>query len=225
VNKICGDYPGFAQACIEERQPSVQAMFLAGCGADAAPHPQGSVAVARRHGASLGKEVCRVLETELEPIGGPLHTGLARVELPLRGFQAVAELQEFGRQNWILSWVAKQLVAMRQQGKEPPTRYTAPVALWQFGQDLTLVALPGETVVDYVGLLGKALGPKQLWVAGYNNDLFGYLPSARVLAEGGGIETMGLYYGGVGVFAPQVEELVVNKVRELAKRAGRKLPR
>ena len=36
-----------------------------------------------------------------------------------------------------------------------------------------------------------------------------------VLAEGGGIETMGLYYGGVGAFTPQVEQVVLDKAAAL----------
>ena len=72
-------------------------------------------------------------------------------------------------------------------------------------------------------LLEKALGPNQLWVAAYCNDVFGYLPSARVAAEGG-YETRGLYAGAPGFFDPKAEEVVVRAVRELARKAGRKLP-
>ena len=85
------------------------------------------------------------------------------------------------------------------------------------------MGLSGEVVVDYVPLLEKALGPNQLWLAAYCNDVFGYLPSARVLREGG-YETRGLYSGGAGFFDPSAEEVLVRKVRELAKEAGRKLP-
>jgi len=44
-----------------------------------------------------------------------------------------------------------------------------------------------------------------------------------VLAEGG-YETRGLYSGGAGFFDPRAEGVVVQKVRELARKAGRKLP-
>ncbi len=61
-------------------------------------------------------------------------------------------------------------------------------------------------------------------MAGYCNDVFGYLPSARVLGEGG-YETRGLIYGGVGFFDPKAQDVVVAKVRDLAGKAGRKLPK
>src|SRR5207244_12712883 len=95
--------------------------------------------------------------------------------------------------------------------------------VWQFGDDLTLVCLSGEVVVDYVTMLEKALGPNRLWIAAYCNDVFGYLPSARVLQEGG-YETRGLYSGGIGLFDPKAQDVLVQKVRELAARVGRSLP-
>ena len=115
------------------------------------------------------------------------------------------------------------MLAMLDRGEQPPTSYTCPLTVWQFGNDLTLVGLSGEVVVDYVTFLEKALGPNNLWVAGYCNDVFGYLPSARVLAEGG-YETRGLYSGSAGIFDPRAEQVVVEKVRDLARKAGRKLP-
>jgi radical SAM superfamily enzyme YgiQ (UPF0313 family) len=43
------------------------------------------------------------------------------------------------------------------------------------------VALSGEVVSDYVRFIEDALGPTKLWIAAYSNDVYGYLPSARVL--------------------------------------------
>jgi len=107
------------------------------------------------------------------------------------------------------------------RGEKLPTEYTCPLAVWQFGDDLTLVALSGEVVVDYVRLIEEAIGPNKLWVSAYNHDVFGYLPSARVLREGG-YETRGLYSGGIGLFAPEGEQVVVDQVKRLAAEAGRK---
>ena len=115
------------------------------------------------------------------------------------------------------------MLALLDRHEKLSTHYTCPLTVWQFGGDLTLVGLSGEVVVDYVTLLEKVLGPNQLWIAGYCNDVFGYLPSARVATEGG-YETRGLYAGGAGFFDPKAETVVVQKVRELAKKAGRKLP-
>src|SRR5262249_20612153 len=110
------------------------------------------------------------------------------------------------------------------RGEKLPTRYAAPIGVWQFGTDLTLVGLSGEVVVDYVALLEKALGPNHLWPTAYCNDVFGYLPSARVLSEGG-YETRGLYAGGIGLFDAKAQDVLVAKVRELAEKAGCSVPK
>ena len=50
-----------------------------------------------------------------------------------------------------------------------------------------MVAMGGEVVVDYSLRLKRELGKNRtVWVAGYSNDVTGYIPSLRVLREGGG---------------------------------------
>jgi hypothetical protein len=181
--------------------------------------------LAREHGAALGQEVCRVLGTKLRPVRGPLKIAFGKADLPLQEPPPRAELdRQAARKGGLDSWIARQMVAALDRGEKLPTHYGAPLTVWQFGDDLTLVGLSGEVVVDYVALLEKALGPNRLWPVAYCNDVFGYLPSARVLAEGG-YETRGLYHGGIGRFAPTAQDVLVDKVRQLAEKAGRPLPR
>jgi hypothetical protein len=108
------------------------------------------------------------------------------------------------------------------RGESHPEEYAAPIAVWQFGDDLTLVGLPGEVVNGYVPLVETAIGHRKLWIAGYRNDDFGYLPTAKALAEGG-YETRSLIPD-PGFFSPEVEGVVLAKVRQLAEKAGRPLP-
>lgn len=216
--ELCGDYAGFAQAALEERHPGARALFILGCAGDANPYPRGTMELAREHGATLAREVSRVLETKLAPLRGPLAAEWGKVDLP---FQKLSRDQIEGLSGAQGS-VARQMLALLDRGERLPTHYPAPVAVWQFGKDLTLVGLPGEVVVDYVALLERALGPEKLWIAAYCNDKFGYLPSARVVREGG-YEAPGLSvgYGGPGFFAPEAEQALAGAVRALASRAGR----
>ena len=220
--EISGDFAGHAQRLVEERHPGCQAMFVQGCAGDANPYPRGSHELATKHGDELGKEVCRVLETKFTPIAGPLRTAWGQVVLPLAPPPTREELEkQAAAKSGYQPWIAQQMLERLQRGEKLPTEYTCPVAVWQFGGDLTLVALPGEVVVDYVRLIEDAIGPNRLWVSAYNHDVFGYLPSARVLREGG-YETRGLYAGGIGLFAPEAEQAVIDQVKQLAGEAGRK---
>ncbi|HMF14656.1 MAG TPA: hypothetical protein VKE94_20210, partial [Gemmataceae bacterium] len=220
--QICADYAGFAQTLIEEKYPGAEALFMLGCAGDADPYPFGNIDLASQHGTELGMEVCRVLDAKkLSPVRGPLKVTFTRADLPLEAVPSRGDLQKLvADKRSPKTWGAAQLLEMIERGENPPTHYTCPIALWQFGNDLTLVGLSGEVVVDYVPLLEKALGANKLWIAAYCNDVFGYLPSAHVLSEGG-YETRGLYTGGAGFFAPEAQDVVVRTVRALADKAGR----
>jgi len=221
--RLCGDYAGFAEESLE-RELGVPALFVLGCAGDANPYPRGTMEVTRQHGATLAKEVRRVLDGKLRPIRGPLKIAFGSAALPLEKLPSREEIERRAASKTRYHATGAQgLLDMLNKGETPPSEYTCPFAVWQFGDDLTLVALPGEVVIDYLLLLEKALGPNQLCVIAYSNDVFGYLPSARVLEEGG-YETRGLYAGGAGYFAPAAQDVVVSRVVELARQAGRKLP-
>ena len=155
------------------------------------------------------------------PLAGPLRTVYGHVDLPLQSIRSRGEAEQLAKSSASYHrYVGEKMLAALDAGESLPTHYTAPLAVWQFGDDLTLAAISGETVVDYVKLVEREIGPLNLWVAGYSNDVFGYLPSARVLAEGG-YETRGLIRGGAGLFAPEAEQAIAVKIRELAEQAGR----
>ncbi len=108
---------------------------------------------------------------------------------------------------------------MKEAGKIQTT-YPYLVQVIEFGDDLTMIALAGEVVVDYSLRLKAELAGRPLWVAGYCNDVFGYLPSLRILQEGGYEGGGAMVYTPLpGPFAPSVEKLVVDKVHELVNQA------
>lgn len=229
-NQVSGDFAGAAQTYVEHELPGVQAMFMQGLAGDTNPYPNStndpakrpSADIAKGHGAELGKEVVRVLNSsKLKPISGPLAIAYGAAELPLQKRPSEDELKELATSagSW-KKWVAGRMLAEAAAKQPVQTHYSAPVSVWQFGTDLTMIGLSGEVVVDYARLIEDAIGPLNLWLAGYCHDTFGYVPSARVLREGG-YETRGLYSGGTGFFAPESEGVLVDKVRELAKGAGR----
>jgi neutral ceramidase len=82
-----------------------------------------------------------------------------------------------------------------------------PVQVFRFGESVTLVALASEVVVDYsLRLKREIAGDSMVWVAAYANGYFGYIPSRRVLDEGG-------YEA--GPWEPSLEDRIVEKVHQL----------
>jgi len=215
-----GDYAGFAEAWLENHHPGARALFIAGCGGDANPYPRGTIELARQHGEELAGAVEKVLVRELQSVRGPLKT--AYEEFPVafatppgrEELQAQLENKDVYHRNW----AAAMLTVLNRDG-HLPAEYPYPLEIWQFGQDLTLIALGSEVVVDYDLRLKKELGAEKLWVAAYCNDVFAYIPSLRVLEEGGyeGGGAM-VYYGQPGPFAPTIEETIIGKIHNLVRR-------
>jgi neutral ceramidase len=222
-----GDYAGVAQAELEERHRGTVALFVAGCGADANPKPRGTLDLVQEHGTALADAVDRALPSTLG-MAPALRTAYAIVELPFVG----AEPRERWKRQLDIPevYLRRHAQAMDEllvrHGRLPPSQ-PDPIQVWRFGPPspkastkgdsaMTLVALGGEVVVDYALRLAREYPREAMWVAGYSNDVFGYVPSVRVLREGGyeGADAM-IYYARPGPFTDAVEETIVDQVRRL----------
>ncbi|MBM4019788.1 MAG: hypothetical protein FJ288_15955 [Planctomycetes bacterium] len=220
IYEFHGDYAGFAESALEARHPGAAAMFMTGCGGDSNPYPRGTLDLARQHGETLAGAVDAVLSGAMRPVHGPLRTAFGTVDLPFAPPPDREALQaQTTDKNLFVQWHARELLAILDRDGRLPATYPAPVHVWRFGKDMMIVALGGEVVVDYALRLKKELGPGGLWVAGYCNDVFAYVPSRRVLEEGG-YEAGGAmtYYGHPGPFATEVEETLVRGVHDLVAR-------
>jgi hypothetical protein len=217
-----GDYAGVAQAELERRHPGATALFMMGCGADANPKPRGTLELVQAHGTALADAVDRALP-DATPVAPALHTSYGTVDLPFVG-QAARERwkQQLDIDEVYLRRHAALMQATVQRDGHLPAAQPDPVQVWRFGSGLTIVALGGEVVVDYAIRLAREYPAQRIWAAGYSNDVFGYVPSLRVLREGGyeGGDAM-IYYGRPAPFAENVEELIFGAVRRLMGTGGR----
>ena len=163
-DRLSGDYAGFASRT-SSSSARVQASSCSDSQGFEPVSARGTLELARQHGETLGREVLRVLESSSRPCGGPLSltvdTSLALAAAP--GRAALEAMTGRGEPSW-RSWTATRMREALDRGEQLPTHYKAPVAVWQFGADLTLVGLSGEVVVDYVALVEQAIGPMQLWL-------------------------------------------------------------
>jgi len=186
--QISGDYPGFAQMELENRFPEATALFFQGAGGDQNPLPRRTVELAQQYGGELANAVTRVLKEEMVPLETGLSTAYSELDLKFANptpdeDELLAILEDSsGYPEWQKNQ-ARLLLDQLQRGDTLMTSYPYPVQLWKLG-DQHLVALGGELLVDYAIALKRIFGP-ELFVLGYSNDVMGYLPSARVIREGG----------------------------------------
>lgn len=218
--QISADWPGYAQAAIEKANPGSTAMFVNGCSADCDPGPRAAVELPPLYGDIMAAAVGQVLRRNLRPLHGPVRTAFGYADIPFQTPPTRAELEErLKTATGMRARHARQMLAILDKDGKIPDRYPYPVEVWQFGPDLTFIALGGETVVDYSLRFKAAYGWERTWVAAYSNDVMGYIPSLRVLKEGGyeGGGAM-INYGRPGPVAPETEEVIASKVEELVNR-------
>ncbi len=183
----CGDYAGFAQEYLQEHRPGFTALFLMGCGGDQNPYPRRSDVVPGVTDLELSMQHGRSLSNAVEMA---LSVNPRAVAGPIRA--AYEEIK--------LSYA---------NNKRADHDY--PVQVIKIGKDLTFITLGSEVVVDYSLRFKRELaGESGVWVAGYSNDYTGYMPSLRVLKEGG--------YEAAAGWAEDVEDRIANKVHEMHKK-------
>jgi hypothetical protein len=214
----CGDYAGFAQQYIEDKHRGATALFWMGCGADANPLPRSKVELCKKYGRELADAVEDTLAGRLTPITGDSAAKYATIALPFDKLPSRAQWEAERRsKQFALRNRAEHYLRILDRGEKIDQEYRYyPVQVWRLGE-LTWVALGGEVVVDYSLRLQRELGrDRPLWVAGYANDVMAYIPSLRVLKEGGYEgDTSMIPYGMPSKWGPAIEEKIVAKVREL----------
>lgn len=218
--RIGGDWAGYAQEYLERAHPGATAMFVTGCGGDANPEPRGKLDFARQHGLEIAGAVARVVAAPRAPIQGKPQALLEHVDLPLTRLPTREELRKrLEDRSAFVQRHARRNLEILERGDPLPDRYSCPVQVWALGKGPTLVALGGEVVVDYALRLKRELRDRDLWMAAYANDVFAYVPSVRILLEGGyEADSNLIYYGLPGRFSNDVEEILIKKVRSLVGR-------
>jgi len=215
--QVSGDYMAYAREQLEAAFPGAKALYLTGCGADSNPSPRNGLVFAKQHGLELAGAVTGVLSRPMENVTGPIRRAFARIDLPLapsptrERLIADSEGKDPYARNRARAWLA-----ILDAGKELPKSVSYPLSVIQMGDGLTFFFLGGETVVDYALRLKKELSSAHPWTVGYAYEVPCYIPSMRILKEGGyEAESSLIYYGIYGPFLGRIEGMIVDKCREM----------
>lgn len=211
-NKIHGDWAGSAQEEMERSLPGAMAMITIGCGADANPDPRGTLDLAKQHGRELAREATGIASNRMRRITAPPSCRLERFPLPFSALPTRSEWQERSAQQGVMGYLARKKLGLLDRGETPPTTLPYTLQVWAFGDELAMVFLAGEVVVDYARWLKEKYDATRLWVTAYANDVPCYIPSRRILAEGGyEAESSLWYYDRPARLAPETEPLIQEK--------------
>ena len=161
-----------------------------------------------------------MLAGKLQPVPPAIRTVYEDVKLDLvRQGRATFE-KEAKSKDGFRRRRAQTVLAAIDAGR-PIWQVPEPVQVVRLGDRLTIIALGGEPVVNYSLRLKRECPQTDLIVAGYSNDVMCYIPSRRVLKEGGyeAVESM-IYCGYPGPFVEGVEETLIGACHRLLAGAG-----
>ncbi|MBD3672188.1 MAG: neutral/alkaline non-lysosomal ceramidase N-terminal domain-containing protein [Planctomycetaceae bacterium] len=214
IQQWCGDYAGFAQLNLEDTYPDAVAMFFTGCGADQNPLPRRTMELCEKYGRLLSVSVQEVVKNEMTPLAPAMSATFKTIPLEFATAPTREQIEDKlnNGDRYDQNWAKNQLQDL-EDDRRIEMIYPFPVQSWRLGDQLTWIALGGEVVVDYSLRLKKQLGEKTTWVTGYANDVMCYIPSERVLKEGGyeGATSM-RYYQKPSVWKAGLEDKIIDQV-------------
>jgi hypothetical protein len=218
--KWCGDYAGFAQIDLEAKHPGAVALFWAGCGGDANPLPRSKIELCEKYGRELADAVESVLAGRTAVNEGPVAYRFETISLPFASVPTREQLAaDMLSKTFAVRKRAERFSKMLDEGKKIDSEYPYyPVQVWRLG-GVCWLALGGEVVVDYSHRLKRELRAegRAVWVTAYANDVMAYIPSERVLREGGYEgDTSMVGYGQPSKWAAGLEDKIVGKAKSLA---------
>lgn len=220
IDSIHGDWAGCAQESIEKAFPGAIALTALGCGADQNPNPRRTMELVQQYGDAVAAEAGRLAKQSLTPLDTALECRTRVIDLAFDTLPTRAQWESLAAsKSTPVSYHAKKNLARLDRGESLPTHLPYRIQVWNFGADLAIVFLAGEVVVDYSLRLKSEFDPRRLWVNGYANDVPCYIPSRRILDEGGyeGADSM-VYYDRPTRLAPDVEDRIVQTVHALMPR-------
>jgi hypothetical protein len=213
INKTHGDWIGEAQQAMEEAHPGAIALVAQGCGGDSDPDERNTLEAARKHGQTITAEINRLLHTKLQPLTSPPVVQFKNIKLPYDHVPDVAEFVALSKESGAKGHNAEVHLERMVRGIPIDTAMTYPIQSFTFGKELTMLFLGGEVLADYALRLKRELGGKRLWINAYANDVKAYIPSKRVIAEGGyEVEGNMYYYDHPFRFSDRIEEIIIHAV-------------
>ena len=210
INLWCGDYAGFTQLALEAAYPGATALFVAGCGADANPHPRRTLELCQSHGESLAGAALQAMHGPLTEVRGAISWAFDRVPLAFANVPSrdafereYAEGLQYYRER------ASRWLGVLDQGGQVPATYPYTIQAFRLGDNVVLLGLAGEVVAEYALSIRKHFPGFHVLPIAYANEVFGYLPTRRVLEEGGYEADLCMaVYGLPTTWSPSVEESI-----------------
>jgi hypothetical protein len=152
-----------------------------------------------------------------QEIHGKIRAAFEEVPLDFLPLPSKQKLEEDSKSDDLpVCTKAKFLLEEIARRGELEKQYPCPLHAIAFGDAMLMLAIGGEPVIDFALMLKKEFTAPVTWIAGYANDMFGYVPTVRVQREGGYEGGRAMLWAALPMpFTETVEPRVMESARRL----------
>jgi len=222
--KFSNDFAGYTSSIIEGTYSGATALFLQGCAGELKPRINTSEnefinsddETIRKVGAILATEVCNLVSHgEFRKINchfrAQLRDPLVYTErYPISYFRERADAphnSEFEVRSGLRSIHAIESGTIRD-------RIPYYISVWQLDEDTHLIAMEGEVSTEYSLLIKRLFSNGNMIVLGYSNGVFSYVPTRKMIREGGYEAECNYFFNLHGDFVPEIEDIIIGQIAQ-----------
>lgn len=219
---ISAEFPGVARKVIEESFPGSTSLFIQGACGDINPaviskgseYRQAYFSDVEFSGKILANDVSQVIKYGLKKVEPSFGFHIRSLTLPIgeyrmEYFREMAESGQEYRRKY-----GKYMLEKIEKGEETKeVKYD--LGIIRLASNLKMITFEGEVCSEY-GVWIREFEPLvNIMIAGYSNGHKSYLPTKRILHEGGYEATVTYCWAGYpGPYAENVQDIVLNAVKE-----------
>ncbi|MDD4298009.1 MAG: neutral/alkaline non-lysosomal ceramidase N-terminal domain-containing protein, partial [Ruminiclostridium sp.] len=226
---ISADYPGVVRKALEEWNNGMTAVFLQGCGADVKPSATAddgrfkscNFDELEKAGISLADEIKKCLQSQnWRKIEADFSATATEVKL-------YSEIWDDEKWNAMLNdpneaeYRKRAIERILEGKKENKIKNYFPyyISVLRLDDKTCIAALENEVVSDY-GKAIKGLFQEDVITLGYSNSIVCYIPTKKVLIEGGYERETFLNAEIAGVFVPEIEDIIIGRTSLMINNKG-----
>ncbi|NQX64228.1 neutral/alkaline non-lysosomal ceramidase N-terminal domain-containing protein [Paenibacillus qinlingensis] len=220
---ISNDFPGTTSRYLEETYPGVTALFLQGCAGELKPIKSAdgdifkscSLTEMEEAGRDLAKDIISILEEQpFTPIRCSFRTILVDPLLYMEqtGIPFYENIINDSKVGDFRKRGAHRTIEQIQDGSVKD-RTPIYLSIWHLDEETRLIAMEGEISTEYSLLLKSMFPGGKTIVLGYTNGVYYYVPTRKMIAEGGYEVDCNYCFGGFrGSFVPEIEDIIIGQI-------------
>lgn len=222
---LSNDFAGRTSRVLEETYPGAAAMFLQGCAGELKPRKSAdgtrfksmTIAEMEEAGTDLANDVITVMENvSFETVRCSFSTALADPLLYTEQTSA-AFYEPIATNPDSNSFYRNAAIRTIQAIKDASIKDRIPhyISIWKLDDRHRIVSMEGEVSTEYSLLIKKLFAGDTTLTLGYTNGVYCYIPTRKMIGEGGYESDCNFFFDMRGPFVPEIEDIIVGQLVKL----------